>query len=294
MTGRIIAVANMKGGVGKTATVVGLAEALAAKAKSVLVIDGDAQANASICIAGDTILTSLIHNGHTIDGFLDDFLIGERQLNFCDCIRSQASAVSHSGNPLRVSLLASSSELRLLERDIIFKLTERKFGLNAIVGRIFQIMKEELGRTAGEYDYVLIDCAPGISALTEASIRLADLVIVPTIPDYLSTYGLKSFCKVIWDSEPKKKIPKRLPRVLMTRRRQVREHARTAEKIRNERNIGSFELFDTEIPETIDIAKALSANGSQTWPTFTNKWGDKVVSVLNELAHETMEALNGT
>ncbi|XSG82596.1 MAG: ParA family protein [Methyloligella sp. ZOD6] len=297
MAAKIIAVANMKGGVGKTSTVAMLAEALAATENArVLVIDVDAQANASLVLAGDAVLTELIENKQTIDGFLDDYYLGEKKLPLVDCIRRNVSDVSHGAEQLSVSLLASSPELRLLEREIMVALTEKGLGLNAVISRLARLLENQLSKLSRRFDYIIIDCAPGISAITEASLRIADLVIVPTIPDFLSTAGLQAFCNSVWKgSRFGKGVAKEgvQPYVLVTRKRETREHHRFTNEMQNERYKAepSFKLFKTQIPERTRIAEALGRTGSE--PTFTNKWGPEVLPVLESLAKETKEAVHG-
>ena len=177
MSAKIIAVANMKGGVGKTATVVSLAEALAASGFRVLVIDLDAQANASVCLAGDSMLATLMARRATIEGFLEDQLLGKKKMSFADCVRSNVSNVAHLNQQLAISLLPSSPELRRFEYRIIHDLTQSKMSWTDIIKGLSAVMSVQLKKARKDYDFILIDCAPGISVLTEVSIRLADSAI---------------------------------------------------------------------------------------------------------------------
>jgi cellulose biosynthesis protein BcsQ len=294
MSAKIIAVANMKGGVGKTATVVSLAEALAASGFRVLVIDLDAQANASVCLAGDSILATLMARRATIEGFLEDQLLGKKKMSFADCVRSNVSNVAHLNQQLAISLLPSSPELRRFEYRIIHDLTLSKMSWTDIVKGLSAVMSVQLKKARKDYDFILIDCAPGISVLTEVSIRLADLVIVPTIADFLSTFGLQQFCITLSDRGLADSIRKssRLPHVLITRRRQVNVHAETAAKLRNEETAEkpAFKMFDTEIPETVAIANALGL--IDQFPIFSQKWGPAVTPLLQDLVREITEALD--
>jgi chromosome partitioning protein len=188
---RVITVVNMKGGVGKTTIVIALAETLAATDNaSVLVIDLDAQASASYSIAGDQILTDLIQSGRTIDAYFEASLIYKQPIPFMNLVLLNASNITHrSQTPLPISLLASSVNLRVTEREIVYTLTEKGFGMNAIEGQATKRLGTDLSSVKGEFNYIILDCAPGISAFTTAAVSLAELVIVPTIPDFLSTYG---------------------------------------------------------------------------------------------------------
>lgn len=298
MKGKVIAVANMKGGVGKTATVVGLAEALAAEGAEVLVIDLDAQANASICLAGSKVLRELMEKGHTVDGYLTDRLFEKNaNLDFADCIRTNVSNVSHLNEQLPISLLASSSELRIVERDMIFRLSKNHADIDWFIDRLHDMWRGQLKQTRKEYDYILFDCAPGLSLLNEMSIRMANLVIVPTIPDFLSTYGLQTFCSNLRTGEMAKRSPldkPKKPYVLVTRLKHVNEHRDTVSRLENERlkDKPNFHLFETQIPERAAVAEALGKVDS--WPSFSQKWRDGTAGILENLASETKEALHGS
>lgn len=294
MSAKVIAVANMKGGVGKTATVVSLAEALAASGHRVLVIDLDAQANASICLAGDSLLATLIARKATIESFLEDNLIGKRELAFADCVRNNVSNVSHLNQQLSISLLPSSPELRQFEYRIIYELTQRKFSWADITKGLSAVVSKQLAQARRNFDFILIDCAPGISVLTEVSIRLADLVIIPTIADFLSTFGLQAFCITLSDRGLAQgaKGRSRRPHVLITRRKKVKIHEETAEALQNEATAErpAFDLFRTEIPETVRIADALSQ--TEQFPSFSQKWGPLVTPLLSDLVGEIGDVLN--
>ena len=294
MNAKIVAVANMKGGVGKTTTVVSLAEALAASGYRVLVIDLDPQANASICLAGDALLATLIARETTIEAFLENHLLGNKSIAFDGCIRNNVSNVSHFNQQLSISLLPSSPNLRHFEQKIIHDLTQRKMSWSDIIKGLFAVMSIQLSKARKLFDFVIIDCAPGISVLTEVSVWLADLIIVPTIADFLSTFGLQTFCAALSDRGLADGLRRnrRRPHVLITRRRQVRIQSQTAEKLRNEATAPrpAFDIFRTEIPEAVAVANALSLVNQ--FPIFTQKWGPAISPLLSDLVREIGDALN--
>jgi chromosome partitioning protein len=312
VTTHLIAVVNMKGGVGKTSTVVSLADALATKAVgSILVADVDTQATASYCIAGDAVLTEIIKDNKTIDQFLVRRLVEEDgSARLSNYIRPNVSNTRHLRKPLDISLLASSTTLRASEREIVRKLTAAGYGLVAIEQKISSILRSEISALGDKYRFIIVDCAPGISPFTTAAIGLADLVLVPTIPDAPSFLGLAAFLNSV-HRDMTFQGSQRPPHVLLTRyaprtftgwipgtrnrgRLNHQEDYRRKIAALSQTGNPAFKLLKTIMIETISMPHAMSlgAGHPQGAPTFAQKYPDKLGTLLDKLAVEILEALS--
>lgn len=298
---KLIAVANMKGGVGKTATVIGLAETLAARSidqvgrfgsepRRVLVVDLDAQASASFALAGDHRLLALIKEGRTIDGFLDRFLVKRQNVELSALAWRDVSDVSHNGFPLEIGLLASSPRLRTAERALIHALTRGGYSLERVENDFFHILSGQFQSLCEEFDYVIFDCPPGISMLTEIALRMSNLTIVPTVPDFLSLLGLDAFTQTVWgrsnDRAASAKVRATLPQVLVTQRRQSLAHAKRVAELRSRAatSRAGYGVLRTEVPDIEGVPQALER--VSTYPTYAQKWSAEMRARLAALSDE--------
>lgn len=162
----IIALANQKGGVGKTTTAVNLGAALAAMGKRVLLVDLDPQANATS------------HLGYTrgeMDRSVYSVLIGRK---------SVLDATVHTTR-LHLDLLPAVTELAGAEVEMVSMMARET------------LLKKAISRISGRYDYILLDPPPSLGLLTVNALTAADGVIVPVQAEYLALEGLSQLINTL-------------------------------------------------------------------------------------------------
>ncbi len=165
MGARVIAVANQKGGVGKTTTAVNLAAALAHLGKRVLLVDMDPQGNATVSLGIDK---------DALEASVYDVLTGETHL-------ADARAHSDAG----VDVLPANGDLTAAEVDLL----EEALGPTRL--------RALLAPVRDEYDAIVIDCPPTLNMLTLNALTAADGVLVPVQCEYFALEGLSALMDTI-------------------------------------------------------------------------------------------------
>jgi len=177
-----IAVMNTKGGVGKSTLVLALAETLTSIfGKTVLIIDSDAQASVSAMLMTSMKLHELQTEAMTIVDLLAASVLQSQPLDWQKYIIGGTSDVD------------DAQGLYLIPSDMQLTLFEREVSKESQHGTLREAIKQLLQGVRTAFDYVLIDCPPGLSVLTEAWLREADFHVSPTKPDYISVCGLEVF-----------------------------------------------------------------------------------------------------
>lgn len=293
MPARVISIANSKGGVGKTTTCVSLGEAFAAAGLRTLVIDLDTQANASLLIfghAGDEHLFQAINDYATIsDWLLENFFAGE-QKRLSEFIVTNASDVSFKGKPLPLDLIPSSPRLRKTERELIFELTKNGYSMEALQNQVGKRLRDDINLLKAEYDVILFDCPPGISVMTETVLATSHLIIVPTIPDFMSTLGLDLFTGDIMKNLRNRDI-ETLPVVLATRFDGTAHQQVVLGAMRDAANAKEteFQMFKTVVPMKSGFATNPIELGPD--PTLQAKWPGDALNIIEQLLGEVQEKL---
>lgn len=169
---RILAIANQKGGVGKTTTAINLGTALAAVGEQVLVIDLDPQGNASTGL-GISRPTGQLSTYHVLIGEADLFeVVVASGIPRLDCA------------PSTMDLLGAELELAELDR--------KAYRLLDAIGRLNTAIRDERN-----YSYVLVDCPPSLNLLTINALTAADAVLVPLQCEFFALEGLSQLLKTV-------------------------------------------------------------------------------------------------
>lgn len=280
-----LAVANRKGGVGKSTVTVMLAHAFAVWGKKrVLVLDLDSQCNASLILLGGEGWLAARKSYRTIADYFYD-LFDENHPEPRDYLAHRAGDVSGTdGKPPMISLLPGSLLLEDVQGELYVKEARQAKDPDLVATRVRGRLERLLRRFEGNFDIVLLDCAPGLSFAALAALKAADRVLVPFRPDYVSQLAVDRVAQLIEG----KRSDADLREVPLSQRRYVclANGARPAGKDRLiVEEIGlNHPVLLTRVPQSDAIANAF--DWSEGLKPIEEKYGAEGTNALRRLYDE--------
>lgn len=226
---KVIAIANQKGGVGKTTTAVNLAAALSQNEYSVLAIDLDAQGNLSACFGIEA----------------DEQEETIREIFLAETAEEELPAdYGIIYNKSGVDILPSNIKLADIEMQLITDFNRER------------LLKSYLERISENYDFIIIDCSPSLSILTINALAAADKVIIPALPHHLSAIGLTQLMKTIQKVKRSLNRNLEIEGILLT---QYSNRTNLAKNMKEEieSQYGNYtNVFSITIPQCVKAAEA--------------------------------------
>ena len=233
--GKIIAIVNQKGGVGKTTTSINLSASLGMLGKKVLMVDLDPQGNATTGVGVDKKgINNSIYEVLTLRSSIYDAIIKTKSIGL-DVI------------PAYLNL--AGVEMELIELEKKYRETNQK------INRVMRL-KDELNKVKDRYDFILIDCPPSLGILTTNALAAADSVLIPVQCEYYALEGIMQLINTIMLAQRKVNPNLDIEGVLLT---MLSVNTNLGlEVISSIKEFFKERVYDTIIPRLIKLAEAPS------------------------------------
>lgn len=230
---RVIAIANQKGGVGKTTTALNLGSALVERGRSVLLVDLDQQGSLTISAGFDPeALNETIYT--VLSSYADPKV--KQPLPITTVVLPVAS--------LRLDLIPSNIELAALDLELTRAYSRE------------HILRRALEPVQGAYDYVLLDCPPSLGLVVINALTAADEIIVPLQTDYLATKGVKLLMDTVEAVTAQLNPRLRIGGILLTQADQRTGHSRQIIELTRSTFAGHIPVFETVVKLSVRLKEA--------------------------------------
>ena len=247
----VMAAINFKGGTGKTTVALAIAEGICRlMRKRVAVIDCDFQCSAAIALLGRRTLNALIDRNATMDSLLQSKLAKRSAAHLATCAIPAQFCVSEAAGLMHV--VPGSPDMPRRERQIVAQFLS-KSDIHTAYEKAAVKMGELFRSLLDEFDFVFIDCPPGLTLFSEAAIRAADGIVVPTLPNEISFAAIDHLRNEIGRARPDRSFDDLLVGTVVSKVRQKngaanhRAHVESMERLLD-RVAPQFQLLKPYLP----------------------------------------------